>query len=66
MSLYVLLKNFACDTDQMCMPLILFVTGPAKIGHVGTRYIVSHNVLYFSSGLQHLISVTCIIKPDKL
>jgi len=38
--------------DQVC-----------KIRHVGTRYTVSCNELY---GLQHLISVTCIIKPDKL
>ena len=39
------------------------VTGPAKTGHVGTNYTLSHYRSYFSAGTEHLHSVTCIIKP---
>ena len=41
------------------------VTGPAKIGHVGTNYSPSHNRLYQGTGITYLHSVTCIIKPTK-
>ena len=41
------------------------MTGPAKIGHVGTNYIPSYNRPYLSNGIEYLHSVTCIIKLIK-
>ena len=39
----------------------LYVTGPAKTGHVGTNYTPSHNRSYLSIGIKYFHSVTCII-----
>ena len=43
----------------------LNVTGPAKIGHVGTNYTLSHTMPYFSTAKEYFHSVTCIVKPTK-
>ena len=40
-----------------------YVTGPAKIGHVGTNYTLSHNVSYLSTGIEYFYPITCIVKP---
>ena len=54
--------------DSLCIGLspdlyTTYVTGPAKIGHVGTNYTLSHNGSYLSTGIEYLHSITCIIKP---
>ena len=41
------------------------VTGPAKIGQVGTNYTPSHTITYLSTGIEYLHSVTCILKLTK-
>ena len=43
----------------------LYVTGPAKAGHVGTNYIPSLYRSYLSTGTEYLNSVICIKKPIK-
>ena len=43
--------------------LYVYVTGPAKIGHVGTNYTLSHNREYLSTGVEYLHSGTFGIKP---
>ena len=43
----------------------LFVTGPAKTGHVGTNYTMSLYRSYLSTGTEYFDSVTCIIRPNK-
>ena len=42
-----------------------FVTGPAKTGHVGTNYTLSHYRSYLSTGTEYFHSVTCTMKPLK-
>ena len=42
-----------------------FVTGPAKIGHAGPNYTLSHNDSYLSTIIEYLHSITCVIKPIK-
>ena len=52
----------------LCVPnfkAIIYVTRPAKIGHVGTNYTLSHSRSYLSTGIENLYSVTCIIQPIK-
>ena len=44
---------------------MVFVTGPAIIGHVGTDYTLSHNGSYLSDEVEYLHSITCIIRPIK-
>ena len=39
-----------------------YVTGPTKIGHVGTNYTPSHNRTYLSVEIEYLHSVTVVIK----
>ena len=41
------------------------MTGPAKIGHVGTNYTLSHNISYLSTGIEYVQSVTGILMPAK-
>ena len=43
----------------------IIVTGPAKIGHVGTNYTLSHNMSYLRIGIEYFHFVTCIVKPTK-
>ena len=43
----------------------LYMTGPAKTGHVDTTYPRSHNRSYLSVGIEYLHSVTCIINPGR-
>ena len=43
-----------------------YVTRPAKTGHVGTNYILSHYRSYLSTGTEYLYSVTYIIQPIKI
>ena len=38
---------------------ILYVTGPAKIGHVGTDYTLSRNMSYLSTGIELLLYLFC-------
>ena len=40
----------------------VYVTGPAKIGLVGTNYTLPHNISYLSIGIEHIYSVTYIVK----
>ena len=35
-----------------------YVTGPVKIGHVGTNYTPSHNRTYLNAGIGYLHSIT--------
>ena len=44
---------------------IIYVTGPAKTGHVGTNYTSSLYRSYRSTGIVFLHSVTCIMMPIK-
>ena len=44
--------NFIVNT------IIIFVTGPTKIGHVVTNYILSHNRMYLSTGVKYLLFCT--------
>ena len=46
-----------------CHVALLFVTGPLKIGHVGTNYVLLHNRTYLSTGITYLHSETCIVMP---
>ena len=41
------------------------MTGPTKIGYVGTNYTLSHNMSYLSTEVEYFHSVTCIVKPTK-
>ena len=41
------------------------MTGPAKIGNVGTNYTLPHNISYLNTGIEYFHSVTCILKPTK-
>ena len=41
------------------MFLSLYVTGPAKIGHVGTKYTMPLSKPYLNTELDCLLSVTC-------
>ena len=43
----------------------LYVTGPAKIGHVGTNYAPPYSISYLSSGIEYFYSVTCTVKSTK-
>ena len=43
----------------------LYVTGPAKTGHVGTNYTPSLYRSYLSTGIVYLHSVTYIMMPGK-
>ena len=43
----------------------MYVTGPAKTGHVGTNYTLSLYRSYLSTGTEYLHSITCIIRPIK-
>ena len=45
--------------------MLVYVTGPAKTGHVGTNYTPSLYRSYLSIGTEYLHSVTCILKPIK-
>ena len=49
----------ACVLSLLC---VLYVTGPAKTGHVGTNYTLSLYRTYLSIGTEYLHSVTCILK----
>ena len=51
----------ACNRIDCASLVIINVTRPAKIGHVGTNYTPSHNRSYLSTGTEYLHSVTCII-----
>ena len=42
-----------------------YVTGPTKIGHVGTNYILPHNISYLSNEIQYIHSVTCMLQLTK-
>ena len=42
------------------------MTGPAKTGHVGTKYTLLLKESYLVIGKEYFHSVTCITKPDKL
>ena len=42
-----------------------YVTGPAKIGYVGTNYTPPLNISYLSIGIEYFHSVTCILTPIK-
>ena len=39
------------------------MTGPAKIGHVGTNYTLPCNISYLSTGIEYIHSVTCMLQP---
>ena len=55
-----------CVFEKSCdFVTTVYVTGPAKIGHVGTNYILKCYSSYLSTGAEYLHSVTCIIKPTK-
>ena len=43
----------------------LNVTGPAKVGHVGTNYTLAHNISYFFTGIEYVQSVTVILTPTQ-
>ena len=45
--------------------LLLIVTGPAKTGHVGTKYTPSFYKSYLSTEEVYFHSVTCIMMPIK-
>ena len=42
-----------------------YVTGPVKIGHVGTNYILSHYGSYLNTEMAFMHSVTFNILPIK-
>ena len=44
---------------------LVYVTGPAKIGHVGTNYIPLQNTSYLRTGIEYFHSAICIVKPTK-
>ena len=44
----------------------IYVTRPAKIGHVGTNYTPPRNISYLSIGMEYFYSVTCMLKPAKV
>ena len=51
---------------QNCSHVVAYnVTGPAKTGHMGTNYTLSHNRSYHSTETEYLHFVTCIINPVK-
>ena len=50
-----------CKTKKKVTSLLEYVTGPAKIGHAGTNYTLSHNMSYFISEIEYFHSVTCIV-----
>ena len=43
--------------------LTIYVTRPAKVGHVDTNYTLLHNRTYLSIEINYLHSVACIVKP---
>ena len=45
--------------------ITLYVTRPAKTGHVGTNYTLSLYKSYLSTGIEHFCFVTYIIMPNK-
>ena len=42
------------------------MSGPAKTGHVGTKYILLLNKSFRATGIEYCHSVTCVIKQARL
>jgi len=62
------LTSFSDNFDavmQAAMFTCLFVTGPAKTGHVGTNYTMSIQRSHLSVGTEYLCSVICIVMLNK-
>ena len=54
-----------CTQKGRCKQII-YVTGPAKIGHVGTSCTPPHNILYLNAEIGYFYSITFIVKPTIL
>ena len=61
----IILSEINTVTPQIVsyvLSISIYVTEPAKTGHVGTNHILSHYRSYLSIGTTYLHSATCIIK----
>ena len=54
-----------CIVD-MFTSFFSYVTGPAKMDQVGTKYTISQNGTYLEFYVPYLLSVSCKILPMKL